>query len=136
MLAGVSLQGVAQRRPQRTNDAQVQQILRRMENRADRFRNSLDDALDQSRLNGTREEDEVNNYVQQFEEATDRLRERFNQRQSTSTEVQEVFDRAINIDDFMRRNRLTPRAERDWALIRSDLNQLGLAYNVAYRRGK
>lgn len=135
MLAGMSLQGVAQRRPYRVNDAQVEQILRRIETRADRFRESLDAALDQSRLNGTREEDEVNNYVQEFEEATDRLRNRFNEREATSSEVQEVFDRAINIDDFMRRNRLTPRAERDWALIRTDLNQLGRSYNVAYRRG-
>lgn len=124
----------AQRRTVRTSEAQTQNIISRIETNADAFRESLDQSLDQSRLDGTRAEDEINQYVRDFEGATDRLRDNFNNRRAVSADVQEVFNRSIVIDDFLVRNRLTPRAQRDWALIRTDLNRLGRVYNVAYRR--
>ena len=53
----------------------MREIVRQIEEGMDRFKSSLDSALDNHRLNGTRTEDEVNEYVKRFEEATDRLRD-------------------------------------------------------------
>jgi hypothetical protein len=52
-------------------------VLKRLEEDTDRFSKSLDSALDRSVLNGTQAEDEINGYVHQFEEATDRLKDRY-----------------------------------------------------------
>lgn len=133
-LASLGLTVQAQR-PYRLNDQQVQQIIRRIENRTDVFRSSLDAALDRSRMDGTNREDDINRFVREFEDATDRLRDRFNERRSVAADVEEVLDRAMNIDNFMRSRRLGVRAERDWANLRMDLNELAQAYNVSRRLG-
>ena len=57
----------------RTN---VHQIIRNLETDTDSFKSSLDRALDHSPLDGTRSEDEINEYVKQFEHATDKLKDK------------------------------------------------------------
>jgi hypothetical protein len=118
--------------PYRANDRQVQRTLDRIEQRTDTFRQSLEAALDQSRLDNTNREDRINDYVRDFEQATDQLRERFNDRRAVSGDVQEVLSRASWIENFMRRRRLSQQAERDWNMLRSDLNLLAQYYNVAW----
>lgn len=124
MLAAFGVTTQAQRQPSRVSDQQVQNVLRRLETDTDRYRESLDEGLDRSRYDGSRTEDDIVSFVRNFEEATDRLKDRFNNRRSVAGDVEEVLERAAVIDDFMRRNRLTARAERDWRIVRQDLNQL------------
>src|SRR5918997_1157912 len=61
----------AQRRPYRMTDRQVGELIQRVETSADRFRATLDRVLDRSRLDGTRSEDNINTFIQNFETATD-----------------------------------------------------------------
>jgi hypothetical protein len=122
----------ARQRAYRTNDAQMRRLLQRIETRADRFSTSLENALDRSRHNGTAREDEVNKLLTDFEQATDQLRDRFNNNTSTGMDVQFVLQRAALLDTFMRDNRLANRAERDWTLLRGDLDQLARNYSVAW----
>lgn len=129
--AGGELTQAQRRNP---TGAQIQNIVTRIETNTDTFKESLDEALDRGRLDGTRTEDEINRYVADFEQATDRLRDNVGDRRGTAEDVQEVFNRSIVIDEFMQRNRLTTRAQRDWTLVNDDLNRLGRAYRVAYRR--
>jgi YMGG-like Gly-zipper len=132
-LAGISMLAQAQsQRPYRTNDREIEQLIQRIETRADRFRTSVAGALDQSRVDNTRMEDNVNQLVSDFEQATNQLRDRFNSRESTTADVQAVLDRAARIDNFMQRRRLAGAAERDWSLLRTDLDQLANAYNVSW----
>ncbi|MEJ7709934.1 MAG: hypothetical protein WKF84_08755 [Pyrinomonadaceae bacterium] len=44
-----------------------------------------------------------------------------------------MLNRANAIDDLMRRNRLTARAQNDWVALKTDLNQLANAYNVSWQ---
>ena len=133
MLAGMTAAvGAQNQRPYRTDDRTVQQLIRRIETRADNFRTSLGNALENSRLDNTRREDNINQLVSDFEQATNQLRDRFNNRQSTISDVQTVLDRAARIDRFMQRNNLSTAAERQWGLLRADLNTLAGYYNVAW----
>ncbi len=125
--------GQAYQGPYRVNDKQVEQIIHNIEKNAERFRDSLDTRLDESRLNGTEREDEVNARVKEFEEATKRLHENFDNRRSAAGDVQNVLDRAARIDEFMYRNRLGGRAESDWARMRGELDRLANAYGVSWR---
>lgn len=132
-LVGVSfITTSAQTRPYRLTDRQVEQILRRVETSADGFRSSLDAGLDRSRLDGTRREDNINEFVRNFEDATDRLRERFDSRNSAAGDVETVLDSATRIDRFLRRNTLNARVNNDWSALRANLDALANAYNVTW----
>jgi hypothetical protein len=127
-LAGVSITAQAQR-PYR-NDRAVRQVLNRIDNRTNQFRTSMDAALDRSRIDGTRREDNINQFIQEFDNAVEQLRNRFNNRTETTADVQEVLNIASRIDRFMQRNRLNANAQNDWLALRSDVNQLASAYNI------
>src|SRR5919199_6810214 len=107
-LSGLAITASAQR-PYR-NDRAVRQILNRIDNRTNQFRDSLDAALDRSRIDGTRREDNINQFVTDFDNAVESLRSRFNSRTETTTDVEAVLNIATRIDRFMQRNRLNTAA--------------------------
>jgi hypothetical protein len=109
----------------------VRQVIERIESRTNSFRSNLQDALNQTRIDGTRREDNINQLVQEFEDATDRLRDRYNGRTSeSSADAQEVLTRARRIDSFMTRYNVGGRAATEWQALRPDLDQLALAFNL------
>ncbi|MDI1241896.1 MAG: YMGG-like glycine zipper-containing protein [bacterium] len=131
VLSGLAATSQAQRSV-RVNDRQVENIIRNIERRSDNFRRSFDAALDRSRLDGTYAEDNVNEFVKSFEDATNDLRSRFNGRTALASDVDNVLNRAAMIDQFMRTNLRQRRVQGDWALLKSDLQRLANAYSVAF----
>lgn len=119
--------------PFRLNDREVSRIIRRIEQQSDRFRSSLDSALDKSRFNGTAREDNINAFVKNFYRETKNLHDRFNSHRSAAADVQLVLDNAARIDSFMRRYPLSSRAQDDWFALKANLDELALAYNVTWR---
>jgi hypothetical protein len=116
----------------RVNDEQVKQLLTRTKKNADQFRRSLDQALDRSRIDGSREEDNINQFVIDFVEATDHLSDHFDRRQVVTHDVEDVLRRGVSIDSFMQRHQLVIQAENDWLTVRGDLDELARAYNVVW----
>ena len=130
---GAAVNGAsAQNAPSRSNDRQVGQLLTRTKKSADRFRGSLDQALNRSPINGSREEDGINQSVEDFAEATNHLSDHFDRRQVVTNDVEEVLRRGVNIDSFMQRHQLAMQAENDWRTVRRDLDELARVYNVAW----
>jgi hypothetical protein len=119
--------------PYRPNDKDVEQIIHRIEKQSDDFRASLDSALDKSRIDGTKREDDINAFVKTFYEETKRFHDHFDSRQSTATDVQSVLDRGARIDQFMRRFPLTDQAQNDWSTLKGNLDELARVYNVTWR---
>jgi len=119
--------------PYRINDKEVEKIIRRIEQQSDHFRSSLDSALDRSRFNGTRREDDINSFIKDFYEQTKRLRHQFDSHKSAAPDVQAVLERAARIDEFMSRNRLSGKAQDDWSTLKTYLDELASAYNVSWR---
>jgi hypothetical protein len=119
--------------PYRLSDKEVERILQRIENQANNFRRSLDAALDRSRLNGTNREDDINAFIKNFDEQTKRLHDRFDDHKSVAADVEAVLNRAADIDQFMRRQPLSERAQNDWLALRANLDELATAYNVSWR---
>src|SRR5918997_4700343 len=132
----VQAQVTSRRRPvYRNNQVQTQQLLRRLETNAERFRLSLAQALDQSRYDGTRREDNINTVLDDFNHVVDHVRERYAAQQLVASDVDALLARASRLDRFMtnQSNRLTARSQSDWATLKADLNQLAGIYNVAWR---
>ena len=111
----------------------VRETIRQLETDTDSFKSSLDRALDHSTLNGSRAEDEINGFVKNFEEATDRLRDRAEDREYAPGLAREVLNRGRAINNFMTTHRLGKAAETDWARVRSSLNRLAAGYNLRWR---
>jgi hypothetical protein len=73
---------------------------------------------------------EIRRLIQNFESATDQLDQRLDSRRATTADVQVVLDRATQVDSFFLNNRLGAASERDWQLLRSDLDRLASYYNL------
>ncbi len=131
-LLATSAMGQVSGQPYRLNDKEVEKIIHRIEQQSDRFRASLDSGLDKSRLNGTNREDDINRFVKEFYDETKKLHDRFDHKKSTAPDVRSVLERAASIDDFMRRNRTSSRAQEDWSTLRGNLDELAAAYNVSW----
>lgn len=133
---GVQAQTTRRRPVYRNNQVQTQQLLRRLETNAERFRLSLSQSLDQSSLGNTRREENINNVLDDFNGLVGHMRERNDQQQLAAADVEALLARASRLDRFMtnQSNRVGVRAQNDWALLRTDLNQLAGMYNVAWNR--
>ena len=133
LLSLVSLGAASSAAAQRTyrdSDANIRNLIQRIETRSDTLKQSIDAALDRSRLNGTAAEDEINRLIADFESATDRLQDRFNNSRSTSSDVRAVLERGAQINRFVVNNRLGNRAEQDWRLLQADLDLLARNYYI------
>lgn len=122
-------------RAYRMSEDEVRALLGQIEKGSDRFRASLDNALDRSPIDGSRAEDNINNFIRDFERATDRLKSRFGDNRSAANDVEDVLERGAIIDRFMIRHSLTQRAQEDWASLRAMLDRLASAYNVTWDWG-
>ena len=111
---------------------QLKDVLERLETNTDRFSRSLDAALDRSRLNGTNLEDQANALVDELDFATDRLKDRADDNIVNTFDVNEVLRRGMYLDMFMQRHDFSSAAERDWLLLRSDLDRLARIHSVTW----
>jgi biopolymer transport protein ExbB/TolQ len=113
--------------------AEVEQIIKRVEDRSDKFKKEFDKALDRSRLNNTNREDRLNQYARDLEKNTDELRREFDRRDAwieNKNEVKDCLSSATKINVAMRNRRLGPKAESTWAALRFELNTLAQVYNL------
>jgi YmgG-like glycine-zipper protein len=129
----MGLSAQMQQQASRVSDRQVSDILRRLTQSSSRFRKSLDNALDRSRSDGTRAEDDINSFVRDFDKATNQLKDRFGSRRAVAADVENVLQKAALITDFMNRNRANAEAQNGWVAVRTDLSALANAYGVTWQ---
>jgi Ni/Co efflux regulator RcnB len=119
--------------------AEVELLIKRVEERSDAFRRVVDRTLDRSALDGTNREDNINQQVKELENAIDKLRgdfDRSNSWQETREQVQRVLNEADEVNAIVRRGRWRRGGaiKSEWALVRNDLNRLAGVYNVRLLR--
>jgi len=115
--------------------ADVERIIRRVEERSDAFRKVVDRSLDRSALNGTNREDNINEQIKELENAIDTLRREFDRAQTweeSRSQVQRVMNEADEVNAIVRRGRWRRGGpvKAEWALVRADLNKLAGIYNL------
>src|SRR6185369_13357462 len=115
----------------RLSESELNQLIQRVENGGDTFRESLTDAFFRRPYDRTRSEGNMNDALRGFKKATDQLRIRFDVRQLVTDDVRHLLDQATPLDSFMRDNSLTDRVKSDWSKLRGDLSVLASAYDVA-----
>lgn len=128
--AGASV-AQAQRQTYRGTTASVRQLILRVKNGTDVFQNNLS-AMNQGRIYGTSGQNMIN-LAEDLDRAVIQLQDRFNRRQSTAADAQEVLNRAALIDPLMAgRNVRGAAVLRSWTNLRANLNQLATAYDVSW----
>ncbi len=113
--------------------AEVNAFIKRVEERSDKFVKLFDKSLDRSKLDGTNREDRLNEYARNLEKTLDDLRSEFDRKENyveTRPEVRRCLDVATNINVAMRNRRLGAETERQWALLRAELNTLANVYGL------
>ena len=115
----------------------VDRLIRQVENRSDVFVRMFDRALDRSRLDNTRREDRLNERAMDLERQLNVVRQEF-ERTQNHLAVRSHIARALSISEgintVIRNRRLDPRVERQWMLLRSELNRLAQVYNIRLLR--
>ncbi|MCA1624568.1 MAG: hypothetical protein LC768_10225 [Acidobacteria bacterium] len=113
---------------------QVEELLERIEERADDFTNQLNKSLDRSRLDGTQSEDNIAELARDLGDATDELRREFDHndtRGENFPETQRILGVATNIDRLMRSRNFGGQTESTWAQLRTELNTLARLYGLS-----
>src|SRR5262245_7579226 len=126
----------AQTRVYRGNYQYVRRLIMRIENRSTVFNNSIQDWASRN-SNDTYSPaagENIDLFARDFDDSVRRLSDRFDARQATSADVQDVLNRAARVDVFLNRHSLDARSRNQWSLLRGDLDQLASTFNVSWPR--
>lgn len=111
----------------------ISRVIADCEGRTNEFKRSLRMALDRSSLNNTRREDELNRDASRLEQAMNRVRESWNFEHNPSRTRRSVGDAVAvgqDINRTMIRRRLHPDVQRQWDIVRSELNRLAEVFEL------
>jgi len=114
------------------SDVQMRQLVDRLNVRTTTFSRNLRQELTRSSYNDRYRLDEVRTQLSDFETAVTQLRNSVNSRQSSSSDVRNVLDRAVFLNNFVSDRRLSYQTENTWTSLRTDLDQLASAYSIAW----
>ncbi len=114
--------------------ARVGPIFDRLRYRADEFGDSLDYALDTSKLDGSKLEDEVNLLFTKFEDNIEELEDRVDKAEPiTSPDIDRIVKQGMLIDSFLTtHNLMSPRLMSDWWQVKSSLREMALRSNTRW----
>ncbi len=133
LLTSDALGQVRRRGRDRLSKAQVDRVIRNLEEATDEFKRVFDAEIDKTRLDGSSVEDRLWKQVKQLESATDRLRSKFDRTDSwweTRAEVQDVLREARDLNGYIRGYRNTGRMKASWETVRQRINLLADTYEL------
>lgn len=114
----------------------LRDVAERVKDNARNLERDVDRLLDNSRVNGTRREDRINNEVREFRQAADRFRSRVgnngNDRNRGYQEAQYLMQAANQTERMLSRLRVDSRTYADWRQIKQDLRTIANAYGMRY----
>lgn len=110
----------------------VRDLVQRMERHSDDFRKHFEKSLDRSALDGTDREDRLRRWTQDLEDMLDHFKDDYNHGRARNMEqrVNTLLAIAAGINRIMLYRTFDSGTERDWNLLRSDLNALAITYDL------
>jgi hypothetical protein len=118
----------------RYDERYLKDSIHRLDRLSKDFEKDLDRALDRSRVNNTRREDEMNNRAHDFRRAVGDLKSRFGNGRDLNrsrNEAQRVLSLAQQLDRLGGARRIDDRVASDWSQIRRELSIISDAYNLS-----
>jgi len=111
------------------SSASVRDLVRRIQTDTDTLRSSVQNASNR----GNYRVNDLNQLISNFAVATTDFDRRLGTRRASASDARAVLTSATSIDNFINNNRVNSVIERNWQTVRSDLDQLALAYNLNWQ---
>jgi hypothetical protein len=111
------------------SSASSRDLVRRIQTDTNTLRSSVQNASDR----GNYRVADLNQLISTLDSATTNFDRRLGTRRATSADARSVLDSAAPIDSFIASNRVNQVIQRNWQTVRSDLDQLALAYNLNWQ---
>ncbi len=114
---------------------QLRELARRIDDRSRDLQRDVDRLLDNSRINGTRREDRINNEARDLREAARRFRNVAGDSdylQRSRDEASRLLQEASRVGRMLSRLRIDSRTSSDWNQLRHDLRAVADIYNLRF----
>lgn len=115
-------------------------VVDRVQKLSGEFKNSFDKAVSHSMIDGTRLEADAKHRADDLHDAANRLGDIFHdKRDKNNPAVRDQVDKTIaaasELNHVMLNHRFTDRVQRDWGMLRADLNALARVYDLSPLEG-
>jgi hypothetical protein len=124
--------GVAAQRGERLSDKEVKDIIDAVDTGRDKFEGNLDGGFKGSTLRGPNGETKVSGALQDYQDSTKKLQERFKPDYSASAEVAAVLRQSTRIDAFMSGPTSPTKGRNEWDRQAANLKRLAEAYGTTF----
>jgi hypothetical protein len=111
----------------------VAAVLERLERSSNKFRQSLNAALIQIRVDQTRPQNDINTFEPSLANAIRLLKGEQSRRIAVAVDIEKLLQKATAVNAFMSNNQLNRQVQKDWVAIRSDLNVLAGIYGLTWQ---
>jgi len=136
LLAGVlalwSMPALAQPRPERLSDKDVKALIDQVDQGRDKFEGNLDGQFKGSTLRGPAGEVKISGALQDYQDNTKKLQDRFTADYAASAEVATVLQQSTTIDTFMQNSASAMKGRNEWDRQVVNLRQLASAYATTF----
>jgi hypothetical protein len=122
----------------RYDDRGLRDSVHRLDSLAKDFERDMDRALDHSRVNGSRQEDRINDEVHQFRSAVGDLKSRVGNGRDlnrSADEARRVLEEGQQLDRVARPRWFDSRLASEWSQIQQELRYLSDVYGFRYNGG-
>jgi hypothetical protein len=119
----------------RYDERALRDSVHRLDRLSKDFERDMDRALDRSRVNGSRQEDRINDQVHQFRDAVGDLKSRIGNGRDlnrSADEARRVLQEAQQLDRVARPRWYDNRLSSEWSQIQQELRFIGDAYGFRY----
>ena len=127
-----SMPALAQAPPERLSDAGVKTLIEQVDEGRDKFEGNLDNQLKNSTLRGPNGETKVSGALQDYQDNTKKLKDRFKPEVSASTEAATVLKQSTAINTFMQTAPGTMNGRSEWDRQTANLKRLAESYGTTF----
>ena len=117
---------------ERLSDKEVKALIEEVDNGRDKFEGNLDGGFKGSTLRGPNGETKVSGALQDYQDSTKKLMERFTPDYSASAEVATVLKQSMQIDAFMRGPTSPAKGRNEWDRQAANLKRLAQSYGTTF----
>lgn len=116
----------------RLSDAEVKQLMEKLDKSRDRFEDALDGTLKRSIIRGPRVEVNVGQFLDDLQNDVKGLKDRYKPNYAASQEVQKVLRAGTDIEQFISSRPADFKGRSEWDTMAADLRGLAAAYGTTF----
>ena len=117
---------------ERPSDKEVKTLIEQVDQGRDKFEGNLDGQFKGSTLRGPAGETKVSGALQDYQDSTKKLQERFNADYSASAEAATVLKQSTKIDVFMQGSSAAMKGRSEWDRQVANLKRLAEVYGTTF----